>query len=215
MISDSGFRVRYITIVVTADSHNPSILTADFLAAQGLAPEGIEIEHVIAIPPLSLVRYVNGVEWTLDRSRLAVREDCQGTFQGSYDTHAAVVAYLRTLSYVPYQSLGLNWLVTLNVDEPRAWLSSRFLANGPWASTYCAKLSMTPRFTIELEGAQLNVAFGEQANADPDLPASLVMDCNVHHEGPMEVRELCNAIENWQARQKSLVDVLSVLCCET
>ena len=179
-----------------------------------MAPNGVEVSQAVNIPPLSIVSYSNGIEWSLDRSRLAVKEECAASFQDSYQTLPAIVRFLQTLHYVPYQGLGLNWFVSIDVDEPHRWLTERFLASGAWDNAYAKKMSMFPKFSIALDGAQLNIAFAEQIDVGDGASQSIVMDCNMHHQGPLSVPDLCTAINDWEMRQNSLIQALNTFCAD-
>ena len=63
-----------VSVVVTAQFHNPSILNPDFLASREIVPADWKVAETLTTPPVSVVKYENGVEWSVDQSRLTVAE---------------------------------------------------------------------------------------------------------------------------------------------
>jgi len=53
------------SVVVTAESHNPTILHPHFLKTQGIVPPDFEpAESPVCTPPLAIVKYRNGLNYT-------------------------------------------------------------------------------------------------------------------------------------------------------
>ena len=210
MARDSDFYLHSINVVVTAESHNPSVLTGDFLVDSDIVPRDWVLDQAINLPPFALLRYQRGIQWTLDQSHLIVTQECNGTFRDSYDAHDCVKKYLERMEAVPYRSLGLNCLVSLESDDPRQALTSRFLRDGPWLGGSYQLLGMIPSFAFQADGPVLNLSCGVPA-VGGDQPDGIQVQCNVHHEGPHNARELIEAIGQWQRHQTRIVDTLNVL----
>ena len=87
MPEDTPYRVHSVSVVVTAEFHNPSILNRDFLVSNGIVPKDWEVVEAITTPPVSIVRYSNGIQWNVDQSRLTVDENCGAPFQNEYLVH--------------------------------------------------------------------------------------------------------------------------------
>ena len=212
----SQYRLHLVSVVVTAQSHNPSILTPEFLSSSGIVPDDWTVGEAIGVPPFSLVGFQNGVRWTLDAARLNVTEGCAASFQDAYLIHDSVIEYLRKVDYVPYRSLGLNWTVSAESGDPGGWLTRRFLKDGPWSKRNQRPVSMIPRFRLDTGGPVLNLAFGDQLVAQRDAESSdsiscISVDCNVHHEGPLNAVELRDAIGLWKSHQSLIVKTLDTL----
>lgn len=204
------FKVHSVSVVVTAQSHNPSILTGEFLMASGIVPKEWVIAESLNIPPLSLVRFQNSIQWTLDESRLVVNEICESPIKDAYQIHESVTEYLNKVSYVPYRSLGLNWILYSEHNNPREWLTRQFLKTGAWTNVY-QQMNMAPRFMLRLDDAVLTLAFGDQVTLQKGTTSAIAVDCNVHHEGPLNATELQQFISQWLNRQKMIMDVLGTL----
>lgn len=205
MSEKSHFTLHSVSVVVTAEFHNPSILNPDFLASHEIVPKDWVAAERLTTPPVSVVKYDNGVDWTVDQSQLAVTEKVGPAFGDSYRIHALAVAYLRTLPHVPYRSLGLNCRVSRQQQQPRRWLLERFGAR--WLSDEPAVLAMTPTFALDAGDAVCHI--GAAVSSEND--ARIVLDCNLHLEGPQNVDGLCAAIGRWPERQAFIVEALAML----
>ena len=207
------FRLNTVSVVVTAEFHNPSILNRDFLASQGIVPPDWDVATSIITPPVSVVRYRNGIEWTVDQSRLNVVEQCRSSFRSEYRVHRLVNAYLDKLPHVPYRSLGLNCNVSVPLNNPQDWITERFLKPGAWLQGGPRVLGMTPKFSLDAGDAVCHFAFGneEVPRGDRGTESAVVVDCNVHHPGPLAVDSLRAAIERWPERQGLVVAGLEKL----
>ena len=194
-----------VSVVVTAQFHNPSILNPDFLASREIVPADWKVAETLTTPPVSVVKYENGVEWSVDQSRLTVAEQSGPEFGDSYRVHPLVIAYLRKLPHVPYRSLGLNCQVSKSQANPQQWLIERFGAK--WLSDEPAVLGMTPKFALDAGDAVCQIGID-------DAPASgerLALECNMHHQGPLDMNGLCAAIESWPERQTFILSALDML----
>lgn len=135
MSEDPPISLHSVSVVVTAQFHNPSILNPDFLASREIVPADWKVAETLTTPPVSVVKYENGVEWSVDQSRLTVAEQSGPGFGDSYRVHPLMVAYLRKLPHVPYRSLGLNCQVSKSQANPQRWLIERFGLR-PWRRSH-------------------------------------------------------------------------------
>ena len=203
MTDASGVRLHNVSVVVTAEFHNPSILNPDFLVSRGIVPADWSVGETLTTPPVSVVKYTNGIAWTVDQSRLAVTENCGPAFRDRYESHALVAAYLRRLPHVPYRGLGLNCQVSVLQDDPRRWLVERFAAE--WLRDDPQVRGLRPALALDAEDAECNITF---TDATRDESPCVAAECNLHHAGPLEVDELQAAISRWPERQRFIVTTL-------
>ncbi len=213
MSSESPFWLHSVSVVVTAEFHNPSILNQDFLVAEGIVPKDWEVVETITTPPLSIVRFSNNIQWTVIQESLIVAEECESTFRDGYRVHNLARVYLEKLPHVPYRSLGLNCVVSIAYDNPQQWLIERFLNPEVRFESEPLVLSMLPKFTFDVGDALLYLTMNEKSlRRGKDSPENaVVIDCNVHHEGPLNSAELREAIERWPACQDTILTVLQRL----
>ena len=213
MPEDTPYRVHSVSVVVTAEFHNPSILNRDFLVSKGIVPKDWEVVEAITTPPVSIVRYGKGIQWTVDQSRLTVVENCGAPFRNEYLVHRLVVAYLEKLPHVPYRSLGLNYVVSIKQDDPTQWLTQRFLRSGPWIESEPKVLSMVPKFTLNAHDAVCYLSFSAGQTTPPQgkPEAAVIATANMHHAGPLDVNGLKTAIAQWHRHQSFVISALDKL----
>ena len=206
MPDELRYQLHSVSVVVTAEFHNPSILNPDFLVSRKIVPEEWEVVEAITTPPVSIVKYGNGISWTVEQSNLTVVEDCGPSFQDDYIVYSLVAGYLEALPHVPYRNLGLNCVISIRRSDPAQWLMQRFLKSGPWLRDEPRMLSMLPNFTMDAGDATCNLSLKEGNVTAPDGEpmGAVIVNCNMHHAGPLGAKRLCAAIENWPARQKYL-----------
>ena len=199
------FGLHSVSVVVTAEFHNPSILNPDFLKICGIVPQDWNVAETITTPPISVVKYDNGVEWTVDQSRLTVAERSGPEFGDTYRVHGLVVEYLRQLPHVPYRSLGLNCQVHTPQTNPQRWLIERFGAS--WLRNEPTVRGMRPQFALDAEGTVCHISLVDTSNQG----GQILSDCNMHHEGLSDIDALCAAIERWPERQTFILRALTTL----
>ena len=213
MPDDNPYRLHSVSVVVTAEFHNPSILNPDFLVSREIVPENWEVVEAITTPPVSIVKYGNGIIWTVEPSNLTVVQDCESAFKDDYVVYPLVAAYLEKLPHVPYRNLGLNCVVSTKRNDPEQWLTQRFLNPGPWLTGTPKILRMTPNFTVDAGGAACNLSLnaGQATSQHGEPEPAVIVTSNVHHAGPLDADGLRAAIQLWQERQTFLISALNVL----
>lgn len=204
MSENPPFSLHSVSVVVTAQFHNPSILNPDFLVSREIVPADWTVAETLTTPPVSIVKYENGVEWSVDQSRLTVAEKSGHAVGDSYRVHRLVTAYLQKLPQVPYRSLGLNCQVSTPQANPQRWLIERFGAK--WLCDEPAIVGMTPKFALDAGGAVCQIGIGDAKKVE-----RIALECNMHHQGPLDVNGLCAAIERWPERQTFILSALAIL----
>ena len=206
MPENTRFALRSVSVVVTAEFHNPSILNPDFLKTHEIVPADWTVAETLTTPPVSVVKYNSGVEWTLDQSRLTIAENRGPAFDDGYRVHRLAVAYLQRLPYVPYRGLGLNWQVSLEQADPERWLVERFGAS--WLADEPNVREMRPSFALNAgDDAVCYIGLVDV----PHGRDRIVVNCNVHHQAPPGVDGLCAAVERWPERQTFVLESLATL----
>ena len=205
MSENPHISLHSVSVVVTAEFHNPSILNPDFLVVRQIVPADWNVAETLTTPPISVVKYDNGVEWTVDQSRLTVAERSGPAFDDTYRVHQLVVAYLQKLPHVPYRSLGLNCQVSTLQAKPQRWLLERFGAR--WLRGEPTVRGMRPKFALDAGDTVCHISLVDAPNSG----GRVVSECNVHHQGPLDVDGLCAAIERWPERQTFILAALTTL----
>ncbi len=216
MAYELSFVLTSVSVVVTANHHNPSILTPDFLTVQGIIPPDWEVLESMTTRDLSVIQYNERPQWMLDQGALRIVEPCDGEFQDYYELHDLATRYIDKVRLVPYRSLGLNCQVWTPLEDSRQWITERFL-NADVQTHSLLDLRMKPQFTFDVNksvaDAIVNMSIqGAQVTRAGEEPVdAAVIDCNVHHPGPLEANELIAAIGKWAVHQNSIEEALHQL----
>ena len=214
MSEKSDLHLHSVSVVILANAHNPSILSPSFLESSDIVPEGWKVAETVTTPAVSFIRYGNGVQWTVDQQRLAITDKCNISFYEKYDgpVHCLAKSYVEKLPHVSYLDLGLNCVVSTVRKNPRQWITEQFLKT----NSYETKLTMTPKFSIELDGHVLNLEIVSESasrnndNSNDDNPPSdsVIVHCNFHYNKFSNSTLLCEKISGWNDTQKSISSVL-------
>ena len=208
------YRLHSVSVVVTAEFHNPSILNPDFLVSREIVPSDWAVTEAVTTPPVSIVQYDNGIRWMVDQSNLTVTEICESAFRDNYHVYELVSTYLSKLPHVPYRSLGLNCVASLRQDHPAKWLIQRFLKLGAWFENEPEINGLEPNFVMDAGGATCNLSLREgrvQSSDDGDQQSAIIATVNMHHAGPLDADGLTDAINQWSQRQRFVISALDKL----
>ncbi len=203
MMDERSVRPHTVSVVVTAEFHNPSILNPDFLASRGISPKNWTVTETVTTPPVAVVKYDSGVEWTVDQSRLTIMETCGPAFADHYSIHDLATAYLDKLPHVPYRSLGLNCQMSMLEANPQRWLVERFAVD--WLRNDPQLRGLRPAFALDAGDAVCNISLAESTR---DGAPCVAAECNLHHQGPLNVDGLKSAIARWAERRQLIVSTL-------
>ncbi len=147
--------------VVAGNTHNPSILNPDFLAAQDIVPEGWgwKLAETFTTPPMALVRYEQGVSITIEPNRLQVIDaglDDDPTVSKAADIASA---YASALPHVHYTSVGINFQSIFEASSPEELLKTRFVREGAWDTAQRPLHAAGLRLVYELsDGARVTLS---------------------------------------------------------
>ena len=216
MANELSLFLTSVSVVLTANHHNPSILTPDFLAAQGIVPPDWEVLESMTTRDLSAIQYNERPQWMLDPGALRIVEPRDGEFQDRYELHELATRYIDKVRLVPYRSLGLNCQVWTPLEDSGRRITERFLDKDVQAHGLL-NLRMKPQFTFDVNNSvaeaivNLSIYGAQVTRPDEDPVDAAVIDCNVHHPGPLEATELISAIGMWGIHQDSIEDALHQL----
>jgi len=122
-----------ISVVVMAQDHNPTILHPSFLEFQEIVPKGWELaEPPICTPPFSIVKYKNGISFTIDNNRLQVLQAPPTKSIPDSEIPNLAIKYIEKLPHVRYTTVGINFGAILYESEPGKYLMNKFLKRGTW-----------------------------------------------------------------------------------
>ena len=191
-----SFWLHSVSVVIIAKFHNPSILNKDFLANNNIVNNSWKVDDMISTPALSMIQYDNGTSWTIDQRRLDISQKYNIPFTDEREDkiHNLATSYIQKLPHVPYQSIGFNCVVSIENREPLQWMTQKFLK-----SQKTCNVDMIPKFIIKIDKNTLNISFdGKVVRRGNMDTSSVVIDCNLHHEGPFDsVKDMERVLAGW------------------
>ncbi len=124
------------SVVVVARDHNPTILHPAFLESQGIVRSDWQLaEPPICVPPASVVKYANGIVFTVDLNRFQVLDNGVPEEILGGRVRELAIAYIDRLPHVRYTAVGVNFRAFAEHADPERFLIDRFLKPGPWNSS--------------------------------------------------------------------------------
>ena len=174
---------------------------------ENLVPKEWDVSESVITPMASAIQYGNGVRWVVDQQRLEISREHDIPFRKHTQNqiYDLAVSYVKKLPHIPYRGLGLNYVVSIMHEDPLQWLTNRFLH----IDIPDVELYMMPRFTTRLDDMTLNLSLGRGNVRREGTPtSSVVIDCNLHNDGPFKVDPLCDTICRWSDDQDRIATVL-------
>ena len=198
--------LRLLNVVVVAEYHNPSILDTNFVVSNHIIPKEWKIVETVTSPGFSILKYDNDIQLVADPDRLNISQACNEQFQehNSSDIHDIAVRYVDTLPKTPYRKLGLNCTVSITHDDSLEWITKRFLK----ADSHTAGFYMMPRFIRDTGESKLKLSFTSKKVSGQD---NIIIDCNVHYDGPFDHKSLRDKIKGWPGHQKDIKGMIGKL----
>jgi hypothetical protein len=196
---------HWVNVVILAKFHNPSILNPDFLKAKNIVPEDWKTIEVMTTFPFATIRYEKDVVFLLDQERLEIKKEIKD-FQDNYEIHEFASKYVTILPHVPYNTVGLNWHLSVEMKEPQRFLSERFINSEALQKSELELLQSFIRFSFNLGNAILNVDFGpgKAKVSGKEFQPAIIINVNFHHEGPFSIEQIISIIKQWKEREDFL-----------
>lgn len=208
------------SVVVVGQTHNPTILNPDFLASEGIVPKswnwGKAVE-TMTTPPLSMVRYSNGVTIIVEHNKLQVEDpSVQKGPEKSKITEVAS-SYVRTLPHVQYTAVGTNFQGIIQLDSPSDRLINLFLKSGPWNNSSRKLDNLGLRLVYPVDSGKLTLSIDSGKVKRPNKTesqsavfarANFNRNCPKHSAHEFVSRMLDNAKDDWDFYQQLVKDTL-------
>jgi hypothetical protein len=119
-----------VTLVVTAEYHNPSILNHDFLLKNRIVDDSWgDPSDIVSVPAFSSIKYARqSIEISCQEERLQFQKHPVTPGEQLTDLVSCASAYVNTLPHVPYRAFGVNCIFNCTVADPITWMKTHFLA---------------------------------------------------------------------------------------
>ena len=211
MDANSTFHLTSFSVVIIAQNHNPTLLNPDFLRTNNIVTGERKVVEALTTPPVSIVRYDDGLSITLELQKLQILQPASSAFADHWETPKVAASFVKTLPHVSYMSAGLNWIGVLPRSNPSSWLKDNFINPGlrdnkkfPLQS---AGISLTYPFDSETN-CNLRLEAGEMRDFSGRVESGITVNANYHHDVKDGADAICKAIRRWKSRQKHLIRVL-------
>jgi hypothetical protein len=198
------FRLKTFSIVIVAKNHNPTLLNPDFLRANKIVAEDKKVIETLTTPPVSIVKYEDGLSITLESEKFQVQQPAHDEFKEDWESPQVAIAFVRTLPHVAYKGVGLNWIGIWPHENPREWLKERFVASGPWSNEDFRLNSVGIRFTYALTGesrCNLSLDAGDAKDSIGNKEPCITVSANYHHDLGPEIADVERSIMKWRSHQ--------------
>ena len=202
-----------MSIVVTASSHNPSILHPAFLRSEGIVPAEWEAgEQTISTPVFARVSYPNpvNISLTAEPGKIQFVEESPSSDVSASPLPGIASRYVRALPKVPYTGLGINPVVFVAFDDPVSFVSARFLRERGWRpADPLDGLDVIWVFKAVDARVRLSVATGGRGPRSGDGRKGLVAQANYHFELKDAERVAASATERFGVVRSHFVELVA------
>ncbi len=187
------------SVVVVAQSNNPTILNPDFLRHNGIVRSSRALRDdrpPFTTPVVSEVSFGQDLVVRADPQRITFAQAASGLAPEDIDCPAIAKGYLRIVPHVPYTALGLNPRAVI-LNPPFARLSEVLYAKGNWMTF----AGVTPRFELktayQMADKRLTLTL-QEAEGD-----SLICEANIHRDiaeanQQMRVNSMLSMLDCWK-----------------
>lgn len=186
------------SVVVVAQSNNPTILNADFLQYNGIVGSSRALHgDPVTTPVFSQVSFDEDLVVQAFPERIVFTQAASGMAPEDIDCPAIAKGYLKTVPHVPYTALGLNPRAVI-LNPPFSRLSKVLHAEGNWM----AFGGVGPRFELkaayQMTDRRLTLTLQE---AEDDN--TLVCEANIHRDvaeanQQMRVNAILSMLDCWK-----------------
>lgn len=224
----SEFRLSRIDASVSAEYHNPSMLTPDFLRLSGIVPAHWEEAEAGLSRDFSSVLFYNGILWAMNQERLIIEDSREGlSFSEPFEVHGLARRYLEEVRAVPYRNLVLSFHGWASIPscggDPRRWLAERLLRPDK-LNAHPSGLMMEPRLLFNISGTPVRLTMTRpESDVDEGGGEAVGLRARVLYQGSVaetDIREsggpLLSGLEKWPDDQSAMLEVVrNILAKET
>ena len=212
-------RLALFSVVVTGESHNPTILNPDFLRIREIVPQewqgSVDVAQAITTPPFALVAYSNGISVVVENEKLQV-VDASSPADPSESVAVQIASkYVVILPHVRYKAVGVNFHSVIRMDSAREFLKKRFIKTGPWDSESDPLAAAGVRLLYSIpDGGRVvfHLDAGEQKTTDKEVTvksvaivkANFQRECKGYPAEKEVVGHLGHVKEDWSRYQQVL-----------
>jgi hypothetical protein len=202
--------VQEVAIAVTAQNHNHTLLTPDFLRYSGVVPSDLELARppVLSNTTTQLI-FKNGIRISAQANQIVFSEVLAGNDIADVNVAAIALKYIEALPQVNYQGIAINLIGHVPFEQTataaRDYIFDTLLTSGSWQKFGKEPVRASMRFTYNLEQARLDLEVTEvrvKRSENEVIPAVLFAAAFNHAIASPDQLELLvglkQAIADWQ-----------------
>lgn len=208
-----------LSVVLVANSNNPSIINPDFLRYNKIVDDNYEVQDSpISTPAFSQVKFKNGITIVSDPARVIIGQS--GTLDRKNVASPEVAKrYLECVPHVPYRAIGINPKGIVYGQEPNP-VVNMVRDNGLWMSFRDVipegQLKAIYRYTertIFLDIGGTDVAENDQTTS------GTLFQANIHREltetdAESRITRLSSILDSWGSDLEDFYNLTSKFCGE-
>jgi len=148
----------------------------------------------------------------VDNKRLNITQEINGNYQGDSPIYDIAGGYIKTLKYVKYTAMGLNWDILVPVANPNPWLIEHFLKKTsiPQASPAVDELNLIMKFILDgnTTSFQLTPCLINSRDKSPMEGVRVRANTHYDHVGSKEIHEI---LQTWKTTQQNIKEQINKL----
>ena len=186
--------VQHASVVLVSPSPiDPQSISPDTLSRVLIIPSDWPLgKQQISSPVFAITQYQNGVSIQIDGNRCIFQEVIGGSLRLEYEIQKIARRYIESTALVPYNAVGINWLLNIAVANPTEWIREQ-IGHGKNFPDFSPTLLQIAR---PLKSAVCNLTFRVQGQI-------VVVDCNYHFQLSSSLQPLA-ALDLWHQCQEAL-----------
>ncbi|MBU0995364.1 MAG: hypothetical protein KJ737_22945 [Proteobacteria bacterium] len=176
------FETTEISVVVVANSNNPTILNPDFLRINYIVPENWELaKPPICVEPMAEVAYKNNVRITAQLDRVMFHENFMTGQVNTSNIKKLSSQYIKTIPHVNYKAVGINFAGHIGIKNLYNFSPESVIKQGDWLKfgDRDVQTALTFKYSIDSSMCSLSIDRNLIKQNDQEIPI-IIFRANFH-----------------------------------
>ncbi len=206
------FILDNFSIVILAESHNPSILNPDFLKNEGIVDPSFTATNIFCTQPVSQIAYQEGIIITTEFEKLQLVDAVSSRIPFDSPIPDIATKYVRKLPFVRYKAVGLNFTGHYGFTDPKAainYLPNFFLKEGKWSSYGAGMPMIGIKFTYSFPTYKCLISVDTAETIPPDQTekGAVIVTAN-YHSDLNNLDDIAAFIDDWKKHYNHLGKII-------
>ena len=179
--------VRNASVVLVAPTPiEPQSIRPEALVNAEIIPAGWQLANNINTPVAAQVQYQNGIVIQTEGNRCVFQENSGSSLKPSYQIHTIAKRYVEATKLVPYNAIGINWMLDVGMNDSARWIRDTLLNEvGNFVDFFPTSLQMVKHLSF----AACNLNFRSESSR-------LSVECNYHFPVPEGSSGVLNSLDS-------------------